>query len=152
MHEAPVGGSQPGTVRLPLKTFKGLVQAAGTFRKTELKLHFEPGKAQVETFIIRQPDITLGIFPSQRFDLPVNAGILDTLAMASLLSPEEIVDQGLRERVEDAQRYASQAVSTAEGALREFDIRKEQIQPLLDARIKKTAAKLKGMIRGAPTG
>jgi hypothetical protein len=46
MHEAPVSGSQPGTVRVPLKTFRDLVQAAGTFRKTELKLHFEPGKVQ----------------------------------------------------------------------------------------------------------
>jgi hypothetical protein len=106
----------------------------------------------VERFIIRHPDIALGIFPSQKFDLPVDAGVVDTLAMASLLSPEQIVDQGLRERVEGAQRYASQAVSMAEQVLREFDIRREQIQQLLDARIKKTAAKLKGMIRGGPAG
>jgi hypothetical protein len=150
MHEAPVSGSQPGSVRVPLKTFKELVQAVGTFRKTELKLHFEPGKVQVERFIIRHPDITLGILPTQRFDLPVDAGVVDTLALASLLSPEQIVDQGLRERVEDAQRYASRAVSMAEETLREFDVPREQIQQLLETRIKKTAAKLKGMIRGGP--
>jgi hypothetical protein len=148
--EAPVNGGHPGSVRLPLRTLKDLVQAAGTFRKPELKLHFEPGKVQVEKFIIRHPDVGLGIFPSQKFDLPPDAGVLDTLGMASLLSPEQIMDQGLRERVEAAQRYTSVAVSTAEGALRELGVSRERIQDLVDTRIRDTAQKLAGVIHGRP--
>jgi hypothetical protein len=145
-HEAPVGGNFPGPVRVPLKTLKQLVQAAGTFRKPDLKVHFEPGIVRVERFTIRDPDVALGIFPDQRFDLPPDAGVLDTLAMASLLSPEQIVDQGLRERVETAQRVTAQAVSNAEGTLRELGIRRVHIQELVDARIKDTAEKLTGVI------
>jgi hypothetical protein len=92
--EAPVKGSRLGPARMPLKTLKQLVQAAATFGKPEIKLHFEPGKVQVENkFIIRHPDVSLGIFPSQKFDLPPDAGLLDTLALASLLLPEQIADQ-----------------------------------------------------------
>jgi hypothetical protein len=145
--EAPVNGSHPGPVRMPLKTLNELVKAAGTFRKSELKLHFEPGKVQVERFMIRHPDVALGIFPDQKFDLPPDAGVLDTLAMASVLSPEQIVDQGLRERVEAAQKYTSLAVSSAEATLREQGIRREHIQQLVDARIKDTAQKLAGVIQ-----
>jgi hypothetical protein len=146
--EAPVKGSYPGPVRMPLRTLKDLVQAAGTFGKPELKLHFEPGKVQVEKFIIRHPDVALGIFPSQKFDLPPDAGALETLGMASLLSLEQIMDQGLRERVESAQKYTSAAVSNAEGALRELGVRRERIQELVDARIRDAAQKLAGVIQG----
>lgn len=144
--EAPVNGSHPGPARMPLKTLKQLVQAAGTFGKPEIKLHFEPGKVQVEKIIIRHPDVTLGIFPNQKFDLPPDAGVLDTLAMASLLSPEQIADQGLRERVGTAQRYTSEAVSGAVDALRGLGIRRARIQQRVDDRIKGTAGKLAGMI------
>jgi hypothetical protein len=140
--EAPIKGNHLGPARMPLKTLKQLVQAAGTFGKPEIKLHFEPGKVQVEKFTIRHPDVTLGIFPSHKFDLPPDAGVLDTLALASLLSPEQIADQGLRERVEAAQRRTSAAVSSAEGALRELGIQREHIQELVDANVKAAAQRL----------
>lgn len=140
--EAPVKGNHLGPARMPLKTLKQLVQAAATFGKPQIRLHIEPGKVQVEKFTIRHPDVTLGIFPSKRFDLPPDAGVLDTLALATLMSAEQIVDQGLRERVESAQRSASVAVSSAEGALRELGIGRECIQELVDTRIKDTAQKL----------
>jgi hypothetical protein len=60
----------------------------------------------------------IGIIPDQRIDLPADAGARDTLAMASLLSPEQIVTQGLRERVESAQRTTSEAIASATQALR----------------------------------
>jgi len=146
--EAPVNASHPGLVRMPLRTLKELVQVAGTFRKPELKLRFELGKVQVEKFILRHPDVTLGIFPNQKLDLPADAGVVDTLALASLLSPEQILDQGLRERVETAQRYASGAISDAEEALRELGIRRTRIQKLVDAHIEEKAEKLTSVIQG----
>jgi hypothetical protein len=144
--EAPVKGNHLGPARMPLKTLRQLIRAAGTFGKSEIKLHFEPGKVQVEKFTIHHPDVTLGIFPSQKFDLPPDASVLDTLALASLLSPEQIADQGLRERVEAAQRRASVAVSSAESALRDLGIPRESIQKIVDARITDTAQMLGGVI------
>lgn len=80
------------------------------------------------------------------FDLPPDAGVLDTLALASLMSPEQIVDQGLCERVETAKRSASAAVSSAEEALRVLGIARERIQELVDARIKAAAQTLVGSL------
>jgi hypothetical protein len=140
--DVPVSGNSPGTVRMPLRMLEGIAKVASTYKKPELRLHFEAGKIQVEKFSLRHPDVALGIFPDQRVDLPADAGVLDTLALASLLSPEQIFDQGLRERVETAQRFTSGVVSRAEEALREFSISREGIQNLVDVRIKETAAKL----------
>jgi hypothetical protein len=62
--------------------------------------------------------------------------------MASLLSPEQIVTQGLRERVENAQRTTSEAIASAAQALREFGISRRQLQKMVDANIERTAEKL----------
>jgi hypothetical protein len=81
-------------------------------------------------------------------DLPADAGVLDTLAIAQLLSPEEIVNQGLCERVEVAQRQASDAVSTAFETLSHFGVPRGRIQELVDDRIKETSEKLGSVIHG----
>ena len=147
--EVPVEGIQPGAVRIPLRTLDDVVKkVVPTFKSSELKLHFEQSTVKVETFTLRHPDISLGIFPSQRFDLPADAGVLDTLAMAHLLSPEMIADQGLRERVEAAQRRTSEAVSNAEAALREFGISRGRIQELVDIQVNDAAEKLRAIIYG----
>ena len=104
--------------------------------------------ARAEKCVRRHPDISLGIFPDRRLDLPADAGALDTLAIAQLLSPEEIANQGLRERVEVTQRQASDAVSTAFEALRDFGVTRGRIQELVDDRIKGTSEKLGSVIRG----
>lgn len=96
----------------------------------------------MEKFSLRHPDVAIGISPDQRIDLPPDAGARDTLAMASLLSPEQIVTQGLRERVERAQRTTSEAIASAAQALREFGISRRQLQKLVDANIERIAEKL----------
>jgi hypothetical protein len=103
---------------------------------------------RIETCVRRHPDISLGIFPDRKLDLPADAGALDTLAIAQLLSPEEIVNQGLRERVEAAQRQVSDAVSTASEVLRDFGVPTGRIQQLVDDRIKETSEKLGGVTHG----
>lgn len=95
------------------------------------------------------PDISLGILPDLTFDLPADAGSVHTLAMAYLLSPEKIVDQGLRERVETAQKRVCEAISTAALALEELGTSRGQIQELVDIHIRKTAKELKPEILDA---
>jgi len=146
--EVPVEGTHSGTVRLPLKQLRDLMEIANTYKKRDVQLHFEPGMARVETCIRRHPDISLGILLDRRLDLPADAGVLDTLAFAQSLSPEEIVNHGLRERVEIAQRQTSGAVSIAFDALREFGVPRGRIQNLVDDRIKETSVKLGNVIHG----
>jgi hypothetical protein len=84
----------------------------------------------------------IGIIPDQRIDLPADAGARDTLAIAFLLSPEQIVTQGLRERVENAQRTTSEAIASAAQVLREFGVSRRQLQKMVDANIERAAEKL----------
>lgn len=91
--EVPIAGTHPGTVRLPLKILVNVIKVAKTYNTPELKWHFEPGVIRVEKFSLRNPDITLGIIPDLKFDLPADVGSLHTLAVARLRSPEQIADQ-----------------------------------------------------------
>jgi len=59
--EVPVQGTRSGTVRLPLKQLRDLMEIANTYKKREVQLHFEPGVARIETCVRRHPDISLGI-------------------------------------------------------------------------------------------
>ena len=139
----PVEGTHPGAVRLPLRLLPKILEVAKTYRKREIKWHFEQGTMRIEKFSWSYPDITLGTLPDPRVDLPSDAGALQTLAMASLLSPEEIADQGWRERVEIAQREASTAIESASQRLVQFGISRQQIQELVDASIQRTAEPFK---------
>lgn len=146
--EVPVHGMKTGPVRIPLLAIREIVRLAPSYRKTELKLHFEAGSYRLENSFVRtHPDITIGIFPDPTFDFPPDAGPLDTLALASLLSPEQIADQGMRERVETAQKHTTQAISRAVSALRELGVERKCIQELVDGRIANAAEELASVLK-----
>ena len=134
--EAAIEGTHPGTVRLPLKILVKVIEVANTYQPRELKWQFEPGVIRVQKFSLKHPDISLGILPDLKVDLPVDAGPAHTLALASLLSAQQIADQGLRDRVETAQRHVREGVSTALFSLREFGISQKQVQELVDTQIR----------------
>lgn len=145
--EAPVEGTRPGAVRLPLILLPKILEVARTYKKQKLKWHFEQGTMRIEKFSWSHPDISLGTLPDPKLDLPSDAGPLQTLAMASLLSPEEIADQGWRERVEVAQRQASIAISGAAQSLDQLGISRHEIEELVDASIQRTATLLRSSSR-----
>src|ERR1700736_1956487 len=73
-------------------------------------------------------------------------GLVHTLAMAYLLSPEQIADQGLRERGETTRRRVCEAVSVAGFSLQDFWISRQQVQQLVDVHIQGVAEELKPAI------
>jgi hypothetical protein len=145
--EEPVRGISPGTVRLPLRILAKVVGVAKSYNKIELSFRFEQGVVRVEKFSLNHPDITLGILPNPKFELPIDADPMQTLTMASLLSLEQILDQGLRERVETAQRYVSAKTSTAAGILQELGIQPKEVTSLVDQHIRKIANLLQPSIQ-----
>ncbi len=146
--EVPIEGTHPGTVRLPLRILVKIIGVAQTYKARELKWQFEEGVARVEKFSLKNQDISLGILPDLKFDLPADAGPIPTLAMAYLLSPEQIANQGWCDRFETAQRRVREAVSTAVLSLQELGISREQIQKLVDIHIQETAEELKPAVSG----
>jgi hypothetical protein len=64
---------------------------------------------------------------------------LDTLAVASMMTPKQIADAGLSERVEKARKQASDAIETALGSLKEFNVSSKDLTQLIDRRIAEAA-------------
>lgn len=83
---------------------------AGTGR---LRIRIDSGRFRVESFGYSHPDIELKQIGTRIADLPINAGVLDALAIQKLFSAEEIAESGLAARVVEAQEKAIQAVERA---------------------------------------
>jgi hypothetical protein len=140
--EVPVNGMQPGTARLPLRVLNRIPELARSYKERDIQISFVTGVMTVGRTKVRHQDIVVGLIPDQSVTLPSDATVLDTLAVARLLSPEEIVEQGLRERVEVAQERTAMAVANAAFALAEFGVPPEQLRALVDSRIEAVAGRL----------
>jgi hypothetical protein len=141
--EVPVNGKHPGSVRVPLRIVNALNRAVRTFKTKELDFRCEPGAIKVGTFSVKHPDIELGIIPDQRWSLPIDVSVLDTLAFATILSADQIVEEGMRARVEDARDACTAAVATALAALQPLGITEPQLRSLIDAHVNDAAKQLR---------
>jgi hypothetical protein len=145
--EVPVEGEHPGSVRLSLKSLQNINKVALSFKKKQARLKFEPGTVWIETFSQTHPDIELGKIPDQQLQIPLDVSVLDTLALAEILGPDGVVQEGLRARVEDAIRTRTFAVSQALEVLRPLEINESQLQRLIDDHITLAAAQLRQTLR-----
>jgi len=100
--EIPVQGMAVGTARIPLSAFEKIAGVARSFGKSEAQVTIADGFLKIGSWRYNSEAITVGTIPDQRIDLPVNASAVDTLALAELLSPEQLVQQGLHRRVQEA--------------------------------------------------
>lgn len=132
-------GKQPGSVRLPLKMFIKVVGKAKTYHHRESTILVDNGYAKVGRTTISHPDIAVGDATGHPPSIPPDASALDTLAVASMMTPEQIADAGLRERVENAQKRASAAVGFALGTLKEFNVSPADLAEIIDRRVAEAA-------------
>lgn len=141
--EIPVHGIQPGTARLPMPLFEKVASIAKTFKGSETTVVIWEGLIKIGSWQTRNPEISLGIIPNQTIDLPVNASFLDTLALASLLSPAAAREQGLEHRVAEALRGKEAAIDRATRALEPLAIDRGMIAALVEDRIAKAGERLR---------
>lgn len=147
--EVPVEGKRPGSVRLSLKTLQNIKKIAPTFKKKHVNLRFEPGIVWIETFSQTHPDIELGNIPDLQLQIPLDVSVLDTLALAAILGPDGVVQEGMRAPVDDAIQTRSSAVSQAIEMLEPLGITESQLQELVDDHIKAAAERLRATNRVA---
>lgn len=145
--EVPVNGKIPGSVRIPLRIVDKINSTVKTMKKEELPFHCEPGIIKIGSWSVKHPDIELGRIPDQRLGLPVDVSVLDTLAFAEILSPDQIVEEGMRERVEEAIDTRTSAVAAALAALQTLGITERQLQSLVDAHVKDAVERLRQSLR-----
>ncbi len=134
---------QAGYARVPLPVLKTVKRAAASFKAPRLRVRIDNGRFRVESFACSHRDIELRQLGRRMVDLPIDAGVLDTLAVQRLYSAEEIAESGLAARVVDAQERAIRAIEGAAGSLREFGVPREAVGDLLDAHVALHAKSMK---------
>ncbi|MGA2234257.1 MAG: hypothetical protein ABSG23_02210 [Terriglobales bacterium] len=147
--EAPVNGKIPGPVRVPLSTLGQISEAVTTFKAKELLFHCEPGAIKVGTWSVKNDDIKVGTIPDRRLNLPIDISVLDTLALAKILTRREINEEGMRARVDEALKTRQFAVADALAALQTLEITERQLQSLVDAHVTGAAERLRKFLRVA---
>ncbi len=145
--EEPVDGKRPGSVRVPLRIVDKINQTVRTMKTKELAFQCDPGVIKIGSWSVKHPDIELGKLPDQRLALPIDVSALDTLALAEILTADQIVEESMRERVEEALDTRKSAVAAALVPLQALGITEAQLQGLIDARIKDAAKRLRQSLR-----
>jgi hypothetical protein len=144
--ELPVHGIQPGTARLPIRTLEKIAAIAKTFKGQEALVIIWDGLIKIGSWQTRNPEITLGTIPDQNLDMPSDASFLDTLALASLLTPAGVRDQGLERRLVKAQRAKEDAIDRATRALEPLTIDRGQIAALVEHHIGAAGKRLRSVL------
>lgn len=134
-------GFQTGKARLPLRILLKLVDVAATYKQEEIKVYIENGSARIGSTKTTHPDIVVGGTTSP-LAIPPDASALDTLSVATMLSPTQIADSGLRDRVEQAQQKASAAIAAAAVALAPFNVSEKDLTEVLETRVSENAKKI----------
>src|SRR5579871_5077746 len=97
--EMPVSGIAFGAARVPLSGLEQMAEFAGTYDRPDIQVTVSDGLVQVGTWKTKSAAIKetkLEALPDFNIDLPVDASVLETLGLASLLSETQIADQGLK--------------------------------------------------------
>ena len=145
--EVPVNGIQPGTARIPIPTLEKIAAVAKTFKAKETLVLVWDGLIKIGSWQTRNAEITLGTIPDQSFDMPSDASYLDTLALASLLTPAAVKEQGLERRVVKAQRAKEDAIERAKRALEPLLVEREKIAELVEEHIAKAGERLRSVLQ-----
>ena len=135
-----------GNARVPLPVLSHIRKVAATFTRDRLRVQIEAGRFKVESFSFSHPDVELRRIGTRMADLPVNASVLDGLAMQKLYSAEELAESGLAGRVLEAQERASSAIENAARSLQEFSVPREAVAELLDVHISLHSKVLKAIM------
>ena len=145
--DVPVNGIQPGTARLPFTILERFSLIAKTFKGKEVVVLILDGIFKVNGWQIRDGEIALGMIPDQSLDMPSDATFLDTLALASLLTPAGVKAQGLERRVVKAQRAKEDAIDRATRAMEPLLVEREKIAALVEDHIVEAGKRLQCILR-----
>jgi hypothetical protein len=143
--EMPVTGSGLGAARLPLSVLERMAEVTATFTSDSVRVIVSDGWVQVETCKVKHSGIkpiSLQEIPDFNIDLAVDASMLDTLGLASLLTKQQIANQGLTKRVEHAKAQATAAIDSAAHRLVELGVSAEQIRKLVTDRVREAGARI----------
>ena len=144
--DVPVNGIQTGAARLPIPTLKKIVIIAATYKRKEIPILIWDGQIKVGSFTFGHEGIAIGPLPDESLDTPSGASVLDTLALAWLLTPAGVKEHGLARRVEKAQGATEDAIDRAALALDLVRVSREKIAALVEDHIADAGKRLRSSL------
>lgn len=124
-----------GYARLPLLLLKKIKKLASSYNKPKLSIRIDKERFRIESFAMVEEGIELKPIGPRITDVPIDATVLDLLAIQKLYSAEEIADSGLAARVAEAQQKSASDLNSAMLSLSRYGIPREVIRDLIDAHV-----------------
>jgi hypothetical protein len=138
---------QSGDARLPLSLLVKIVGMAGSYKEPRTTILLDDKSAKVGRSKVRHPEISVGKRHPHPPSLPVDTSALHMLAVALTMTPKEIVDAGLQNRVDNARKKASAAIGVAVDSLKEFNVTTKDLKPIIDRRVAEAAEVIRRVVK-----
>lgn len=131
----------PGAARLPYSLFEKIFRQPGKLGEKSAIFRIEAGEIRVGAAAFRNPAITLQEAGARTAELPIDAPLVDTLALTLRLGAQEIQRTGLAPKVEAARRQANELIDHAAEILGPLGIDAEFLTRVAWDRIKRRAVR-----------
>jgi hypothetical protein len=139
-----------GYARVSIPVLKRMRKIGSSFKQDSLRVRIERQRVRIESFGFTSPDVELKPFGPRIADVPIDATVLDLLALQKLYSAEEIADSGLAARVAEAQETLIANVDSAHRALSQLNVNRVELRNLVERQIVEHASRMKlAMTSGA---
>jgi len=142
--QAPISvrNCKRGTMRIPFRVLEKAAAALDTFKSEEIKIVCETGALKLDTWSIKNAGIQTGRAPKREPTVPIDLPIIDTLALPRVIGARRIAEEGLDERVSEAEGIYSRSIAEAARALEPLGFVEREIRAFVDDRILRASGRL----------
>jgi hypothetical protein len=130
-----------GCARIPFQLFETLFRKPQKLADGHLSIQIREGQIQAGPMTVNNRDVSVLLIGSRIADLPLDAPLLETLALTLRFSDEELADSALSARVEAAQRRTDDIIDRVTKLLQPLGITRAELDRFVTEQIKRRAGK-----------
>ena len=136
----PAEITSSGHARIPYPFFETLFRDLKKLGEKRIKVHVSEGQIQVGSAVFKHPGISIQPIGARIADLPIDAPLLDTLALSVQFTREELMDSGLWVRVMEAEEKAGEMIEHALECLRPLEVDRDAFRAFVLEQIRQRFA------------
>jgi hypothetical protein len=130
-----------GCARITFRLFETLFRKPQRLADGRLSIQIREGEIKAGPMIVNSPDVSMLLIGARIADLPLDAPLLETLALTLRLNREELADSGLSDRVAAAQKRTDDILDRAIKLLEPLGITRNDLDQFVSEQIKRRAGK-----------
>lgn len=134
--------ASPGSARLPFPLFETVFRNPQKLAWTpagRLSVCITDGHIQAGPTAFDHRDVSIGASKERIVDLPINASLVDTLALGFRFNTQELADSGLWDRVQATRQRADELIDRAKELLEPLEITRDDLGGFVSDHIKRRA-------------